>query len=199
MSAVPQNRVNTEHPVQKTLPSATNLANLLPTSIVLAFNALIPPFSNNGTCTQLSNKLLTSLVILVCAILCFLSSFTDSFTSKDGKLYHGIATFKGFYVFNYSTNNGNNDHETSATEVLCKLRIRVVDFVRAFMSLFVFLIFALSNSNVQACLIPNEGPNESALIMNLPLGAGVLSSLLFTIFPTTRRGIGYADMPTSTY
>ena len=183
------------HPVHKTLASAANLANLLPTSTVLAFNALIPPFSNNGTC-QPSNKFLTSLVIVVCAIICFLSSFTDSFMSRDGKLYHGIATFNGLYIFNYTSNNSSYDEEINASE-LCKFRIRVIDFVHAFLSLFVFLVFALSNSNVQSCLIPNEGPNESTLIMNLPLGAGVLSSFLFTIFPTTRRGIGYADMPPS--
>ncbi|XP_061349469.1 protein DMP3 [Gastrolobium bilobum] len=177
-----------DHPVHKTLASAANLANLLPTSTVLAFNALIPPFSNNGSC-ELSNKFLTSLVIFISAIICFLSSFTDSFISSDGKLYHGIATFNGLYVFNYS-----NDEETKE---LCKFRIRVIDFVHAFLSLLLFLVFAVSNSNVQNCLIPNEGTNERALIMNLPLGAGILSSFLFAYFPTTRRGIGYADMPSS--
>ncbi|KAJ1387471.1 Protein DMP [Sesbania bispinosa] len=183
---------NTEHPVHKTLASAANLANLLPTTTVLAFHALIPPFSNNGNCQQLSNKLLTSILILVCAIFCFFSSFTDSFIStRDGKLYHGIATFNGLYVFNYTSSS---DYDDETTE-LCKFRIRVIDFVHAFLSLFVFLIFAISNSSVQTCLVPNEGPNESVLIMNLPLGVGVLSSFLFTIFPTTRRGIGYADMP----
>lgn len=63
------------------------------------------------------------------------------------------------------------------------------------MSLFVFLIFALSDSEVQGCLLPGDGVDENVLVMNLPLGAGVLSSFLFVLFPTTRRGIGYADMP----
>ncbi|KAL1294206.1 hypothetical protein AAHE18_19G125700 [Arachis hypogaea] len=194
------------HPVHKTLTSASNLANLLPTSTVLAFNALIPPFSNNGSC-QPSNTFLTCLVVLVCAIFCFLSSFTDSFMTSDGKLYHGIATFNGLYIFNYNnnnnnnTNNGSDEDDEEETTVggfdLCKFRIRVIDFIHAFLSLFVFLAFAISDSNVQNCLIPKEGANESTLIMNLPLATGVLSSFLFTIFPTTRRGIGYADMPPS--
>ncbi|XLT09094.1 hypothetical protein HN51_054887 [Arachis hypogaea] len=186
------------HPVHKTLTSASNLANLLPTSTVLAFNALIPPFSNNGSC-QPSNTFLTCLVVLVCAIFCFLSSFTDSFMTSDGKLYHGIATFNGLYIFNYNnnnnnnTNNGSDEDDEEETTVggfdLCKFRIRVIDFIHAFLSLFVFLAFAISDSNVQNCLIPKEGANESTLIMNLPLATGVLSSFLFTIFPTTRRGI----------
>ena len=75
-----------------------------------------------------------------------------------------------------------------------KYKLNFIDFVHAFVSLLVFMIFALSNSNVQSCFFPEAGGNENALVMNLPLGAGVLSSFLFTIFPTTRRGIGYADM-----
>ncbi|KAL2490415.1 Protein of unknown function (DUF679) [Abeliophyllum distichum] len=89
---------DSNHPVYKTLASAANLANLLPTGTVLAFRTLTPSFSNKGTC-QLSNKCLTAFLIALCAIICFLSSFTDSFI-EQGKLYYGIATFKGMYIFN---------------------------------------------------------------------------------------------------
>ncbi|XP_034219336.1 protein DMP3 [Prunus dulcis] len=154
------------YPVHQTLASAANLANLLPTGTVLAFQTLIPTFSNNGSC-QLSNN------------------FKDNDT--DGKLYYGIATFKGLYIFNYSKlENINTDLE--------KYKIKFLDFVHAFMSLFVFLIFALSNSHVQSCFLSALGINYSELAMNLPLGAGILSSFFFTIFPTARRGIGYTDM-----
>ncbi|PQP93350.1 uncharacterized protein Pyn_32848 [Prunus yedoensis var. nudiflora] len=176
------------HPVHQTLASAANLANLLPTGTVLAFQTLTPTFSNNGSC-QLSNKFLTASVIVFCALLCFLSSFTDSFKDNDtdGKLYYGIATFKGLYIFNCSKlENINRDLE--------KYKINFLDFVHAFMSLFVFLIFALSNSHVESCFLSGVGINYSELAMNLPLGAGILSSLFFTIFPTARRGIGSTDM-----
>lgn len=176
------------YPVHQTLASAANLANLLPTGTVLAFQTLTPTFSNNGSC-QLSNKFLTASVIIFCALLCFLSSFTDSFKDNDtdGKVYYGIATFKGLYIFNYSKlENINTDLE--------KYKIKFLDFVHAFMSLFVFLIFALSNSHVQSCFLSGVGINYSELAMNLPLGAGILSSFFFTIFPTARRGIGYTDM-----
>ncbi|KAI4301846.1 hypothetical protein L6164_035086 [Bauhinia variegata] len=180
-----QMALDSQHPVHKSLSSAANLANVLPTGTVLAFNALIPSFSNNGSC-QVSHKFLTSSVIIVSAMFCFLSSFTDSIVDSDGKLYYGIATFRGLYIFNY----GNWENNAQ----LVKFKIRAIDFVHAFMSVLVFFAFAISDSNVQRCLVPKEGVNESALIMNLPLGAGVLSSFLFTIFPTTRRGIGCADM-----
>ncbi|KAK6143870.1 hypothetical protein DH2020_024218 [Rehmannia glutinosa] len=175
------------HPVHKTLASAANLANLLPTGTVLAFRTLTPSFSNKGGICQLSNKCLTSTLIVFCSIICFLSSFTDSFVDSDGKLNYGIATFKGLYIFNNNDENGINN--------LSKFRISLMDFVHAFVSLFVFLAFALSDSDVQKCFFPLGGENLDVLVMNLPLAAGIFSSFLFMIFPTTRRGIGYADMP----
>ncbi|KAI3448505.1 hypothetical protein Pfo_005170 [Paulownia fortunei] len=186
------------HPVHKTLASAANLANLLPTGTVLAFRTLTPSFSNKGTC-QLSNKCLTASLIAFCSIICLLSSFTDSFTDSDGKLYYGIATFKGLYIFN-SSDEDRNHIEEMLEEInksidLSKLRISLIDFVHAFVSLFVFLAFALSDSDVQNCFFPLGGENSDVLVMNLPVAAGVFSSFLFMIFPTTRRGIGYADMP----
>ena len=75
-----------------------------------------------------------------------------------------------------------------------RFKLSFKDFVHAFVLLLVFTVFALSNSNVQSCFFPGVGAYENALWMNLPLGAGILSSFLFTIFPTKRRSIGYADM-----
>ncbi|KAB1202300.1 hypothetical protein CJ030_MR8G008698 [Morella rubra] len=180
-----QRNQNSDHPVHNTLASVANLAKLLPTGTVLAFQALTPSFSNNGSC-QLSNKCLTASIIAFCAFFCWLSSFTDSFAAKDGQVYYGFATFKGLYIFNYS--------DCEDTRELDKFKLSFIDFVHAFVSLLVFIIFALSNTTVQSCFFPEAGPDENALIMNLPLGAGVLASFLFTIFPTKRRGIGYSDM-----
>ncbi|XP_059435318.1 protein DMP4-like [Corylus avellana] len=179
----PPNR-SLDHPVHKTLASVANLANLLPTGSVLAFQALTPLFSNNGSC-QLPNKCLTACTIAFCAIFCLLSSFTDSFTDKDGKLYYGIATFNGLYIFNYNYGDGDVKELDKF-----KFKLSLVDFVHAFVSPLVFMVFAAANSNVQSCFFPEAGANESALMMNLPLGAGLFSSLLFTLFPTRRRGIG---------
>ncbi|KAH7866803.1 hypothetical protein Vadar_025213 [Vaccinium darrowii] len=173
--------------LHKTLAATANLANLLPTGTVLAFQALLPSFSNSGDC-KILNKYLTTLLVIFCAIVCFLSSFTDSFIDRDGKLHYGIATFKGLYIFNC------DGEEREKWKDLARFKISCVDFIHSFMSLFVFLIFALSVSNVQECLFPEAGFDENVLVMNLPLGAGVLSSFLFVIFPTMRRGIGYANM-----
>ena len=89
----------------------------------------------------------------------------------------------GLYIFNY-------DYGKDVKE-LDKFKLSLVVFVHAFVSPLVFMVFAATNSNVQSCFFPEAGANESALMVNLPLGAGLLSSFLFTLFPTRRRGIGY--------
>ncbi|KAL2942234.1 Protein DMP10 [Bienertia sinuspersici] len=172
--------------VHKTLAGAANLTNLLPTGTVLAFQALIPPFSHNGLC-HVVNKYLTITLIMVFALVCFLSSFTDSFLGPNGKLYYGIATRKGLYVFNVMK---------WEEEDLSKYRFRFIDFVHAFVSLIVFLVFAFGDSHVLKCFLGKSVDEYwvNALLLNLPLGVGVMSSFLFILFPTTRRGIGYADM-----
>lgn len=174
--------------------AAANLANLLPTGTVLIFQALVPSFSNNGDCV-VANKYLTLPLIACCSLVCFFSSFTDSFIGHhDSKLYYGIATFEGIYLFNdCDCNDGNGEEELDHNQ-RAKYRITVIDFVHAFATLTVFLVFALSSSYVQDCFFPKAGANEKQLIINLPLGVGILSSFLFMIFPTKRRGIGYGDI-----
>ncbi|XP_024439153.1 protein DMP10 [Populus trichocarpa] len=142
---------------QRSQVTAANLANLLPTGTVLAAESLIPSFTNNGECT-LANEYLTLGIIVCCSLGCFLSSFTDSFTGKDGKMYYGIATWNSFHIFNDIDSDDGAGREETTKEFLAA-----------------------------------SGANEKALIMNLPLGAGFLASFLFMLFPTKRRGIGYAD------
>ncbi|KAE8687304.1 putative disease resistance protein NBS-LRR family protein [Hibiscus syriacus] len=178
----------------KALPFSANLANLLPTGTVFAFQAIIPSFSNNGRC-EVAHKYMTLGLIIACSISCFLSSFTDSFVGNDGKLYYGIATFKGLWVFNDEVDDGldleNDKKETD--KIFNKYKLTAIDFLHACCSLTLFLVIACSSFEVQRCFFPKPGPNGNALMTNLPLGFGILASGLFILFPTKRRGIGYGD------
>lgn len=80
-------------------------------------------------------------------------------------------------------------------EDMSTYRICLVDFVHAFVTVLVFLIFGLSDTDVKKCFFEEGGDNLEALMVNLPLGAGVLASFLFMVFPSKRRGIGYIEMP----
>ncbi|KAF3339305.1 hypothetical protein FCM35_KLT16776 [Carex littledalei] len=176
--------------VDKTLSSTANLAQLLPTGTVLAFEALSSSFTDNGQCLM-ANKFLTTLLIFFCLLSCFVFTFTDSLVGQDGKHYYGIATFKGFYVFNFS---GTDEEAARIFHDLRRLRIRIViDFVHAIFSSFVFLVVAFSDTGVQRCFFPSADSNVKELFIKLPLGVAFLASFVFIIFPTTRKGIGYTN------
>ncbi|KAE8010145.1 hypothetical protein FH972_006535 [Carpinus fangiana] len=171
--------------------TAASLANLLPTGTVLVFQALVPSLTGNGKC-QIFNKYLVGFVIAFCAATCFLSSFTDSFKHGD-KLYYGIATCKELCVFNY---DGDEEKSKIEKDLLKSLKLKPPDFFHAFGSLIVFLIFAVSSTDVLLCFFPEaDRENEYSIVIYLPLVAGALSSFLFTYFPTERKGLGYTDTP----
>jgi hypothetical protein len=65
--------------------------------------------------------------------------------------------------------------------------------VHAIFAAVVFLTVAFSDVGLQRCFFPHAGANTSELLKNLPLGTAFLSSFVFLIFPTTRKGIGYSD------
>lgn len=202
----PPNRGGGSIVLNKALASAATLVKLLPSSTVFAFHALSPSFSNSGLCYP-SNKYLTALLIIVCSISCCFFAFTDSITGSDGKVYYGVATYEGIYVFNnYCSGNGrgrnNNadvrgggggDNDDGLMD-LKRFRIRWMDYMHALFSLIVFMTIAFGDSEVMKCFFPCAGPNHKTLLVNLKLGAVFLSSVVFLIFPTSRKGIGYLDM-----
>ncbi|XP_051220441.1 protein DMP2 [Lolium perenne] len=188
--ASPPPSVAGKPPVDKTLSSASDLLKLLPTGTVLAFQALAPSFSNHGVC-HAANRYLVLALVGGCAISCVLLSFTDSLVGRDGGLYYGAATFWGFYPFNFTGTRAERD---AVFKDLCRYRVTPMDFVHAIFSAVVFLAVAFADASIQSCLFPDAGPDLRELLVNLPLAAGFLASMVFMIFPTTRKSIGYTDM-----
>eukprot|EP01018_Ginkgo_biloba_P016637 Gb_04839 [translate_table: standard] len=170
--------------LSQTFVSTAHLANLLPTGTLLAFQILCPIFSNNGVCDAVS-RFMTQCLLALCGISCFLLCFTDSFRgSSDGKIYYGVTTPKGLWVFEYvSRENGSPEPD--------KYKLRFVDFLHAFLSVLVFCAVALLDQNVVHCLYPSPKEQTEEVLDVLPVGIGVICSLLFVVFPTTRHGIGY--------
>ena len=134
----------------KVVSSAANLAQLLPTGSVVAYQALSPSFTNRGACLA-SSRYLTAALLYLCFVSCVFFSFTDSFVGADGKLYYGLATAKGFLVFNYTGDDGGDREEEDAErrrqvfKNLHTLRIRWVDYMHALFSAVV------PNSGIQRC------------------------------------------------
>lgn len=105
-------------------------------------------------------------------------------------MFYGVSTFKGLAVFNYEGRESEDERIKVEVE---NLMIKSKDLMHAFVSVFVFLIFAYSSLEVQSCYFPAtiRDDLEYSMVIYLPLLAGILSSFLFTTFPTKRRGIGY--------
>ncbi|KAK4271082.1 hypothetical protein QN277_019824 [Acacia crassicarpa] len=170
--------------ITRTLTSTANLANLLPTGTLLAFQILTPIFTGNGACSD-TTRLLTYSLLAVLGISCFLASFTDS-VEVNGKVYHGLATFKGMWLFDYPV-----DAPGSDLPDMSKKRVRLLDFIHAVLSLSVFAAVALRDRNVVSCLYPSPALETKQVLDIVPVGIGLIGSLLFIVFPTTRHGVGY--------
>ncbi|KAL5835579.1 hypothetical protein ACOSQ4_015076 [Xanthoceras sorbifolium] len=177
-------------PGNKKLSIAANLANLLPIGTTLVFQAFMPSFTNNGSCLR-AHKSLTSSTIICFSVICFFSSFTNSFiAASNGKLYYGLATPNGLHIFNKDEDNDDdNNNNTNEGEkvnrdqqqrnvdikkrgeghhqkklkinfkdgldeeekkILAKYRIRWTDFLHAFGSLLVFVVYVISSYDTEA-------------------------------------------------
>ncbi|PKA58378.1 hypothetical protein AXF42_Ash013884 [Apostasia shenzhenica] len=174
--------------LSQALAIVSNLANLLPTGTLLAFQLLVPVFTKNGSCDP-ATRLMTLALLLLLAASAFVACFTDSFRLPDGRVFYGLATPRGMWLFE-------TPPESSASEVpdLSKYRLRVVDFVHAALAALVFGVVALRDKNVVECFYPSPETTTTKEVLDiLPLGIGVICSMLFVVFPTTRNGVGRVD------
>ncbi|XP_030512801.1 protein DMP4-like [Rhodamnia argentea] len=166
----------------QTFESTAHLANLLPTGTVLAFQLLSPIFSNQGNCDPVSRVMMAGLVLL-CGLSSFLLCFTDSFRDRKGNVCYGFATPRGLWVIDGS--------DTLPPELKDQYRLRFIDFAHAFMSVLVFGAVALFDENTVNCFYPTPSDETREVLTALPVGIGVICTMLFVVFPTKRHGIGF--------
>ncbi|KAG8046298.1 hypothetical protein GUJ93_ZPchr0008g12375 [Zizania palustris] len=166
------------------MATTANLANLLPTGTVMAFQLLAPAFTNNGACDA-TTALLTRGLLAVLALSCLLASFTDSIRCPaDGLVYYGLATPRGLWLLDYPPGSA-PPPDTS------RYRLTLIDAVHAALSVAVFGVVAARDKNVVSCFWPAPPKGTAEVLSIVPLGVGVMCSLLFVAFPTRRHGIGY--------
>ncbi|KAJ4962582.1 hypothetical protein NE237_022521 [Protea cynaroides] len=165
--------------VINTILSGTARLNiLLPTATILAFSIFAPILTNDGKCDTL-NRWLMAIFLGISAASCVFFTFTDSFRTASGRLYYGVATFNGIWTF-----NGGRKRPCQPANY----RLRWADLFHASLSLIAFLTFAGSNYDVVLCYYPDL-PRK--VTNTVPLVVGFIISVLFVVFPSNRRGIGY--------
>ncbi|GAA0172448.1 hypothetical protein LIER_26274 [Lithospermum erythrorhizon] len=170
--------------ISQTLESTANLASLLPSGTLLAFELLMPIFTNDGSCDT-TTRPMTLVLLAILASTCFLASFTDSIEASDGQIYHGLATLKGLWIFDYPAASA-----SGIPDDLSKYRVNIIDMVHAVSSVFVFVAIALKDNNVVQCFYPSPDHSTLEILDVVPIGIGLICSLLFVVFPSRRRGIG---------
>ena len=87
------------------------------------------------------------------------------------------------WLFDYTEGNNVPD--------LTKYRLRLIDSVHGVLSVLVFIAVALRDRNTVNCFYPDPEKETQEALDIIPIGIGLISSLLFVIFPTRRHGIGY--------
>lgn len=165
---------------EKTFTSLGNLIRLLPTGTVFLYQFANPLLTNGGHCT-ITNKILSGLLISFCGLSCFFSTFTDSYTDKDGNTHYGFATIKGFWPC----------YSDSISVDFSTYKLQVGDFVHAFLSLIVFGVVSLLDSDTVECFYPSFESTQKVLLMTLPPIIGSVAGVVFVMFPNKRHGIGY--------
>ncbi|KAG6652421.1 protein DMP3-like [Carya illinoinensis] len=175
--------------ISQTLEGTANLAKLLPSGTLLAFQLLIPVFTQNGACDS-ATRPMTAILLVILAVSCFAASFTDTVKASDGQVYHGLATFKGMWLFDYP-----GPSNPSGLPNLSSYKIRFIDWVHAVLSVLVFGAVAMRDKNVLQCLYPTPGREIEEVLDIVPVGFGLICSLMFVVFPTRRNGIGYPVTP----
>lgn len=165
---------------------ASNLANLLPTGTFLAFTAIAPVITDNGTCDDAFELYLTIATLVFFALFCFFSCFTDSYQAVDGKVYYGLVTFKGLWTPQLPEVLHPGDKE--------EFKVQWTDVIHAVLSLAVFAACALMTATIRECFYPNIPDNVVRIV---PAVVGFSVSAVFVSFPSKRHGIGFPVSPSS--
>uniref|UniRef100_A0A453F7H7 DUF679 domain-containing protein n=1 Tax=Aegilops tauschii subsp. strangulata TaxID=200361 RepID=A0A453F7H7_AEGTS len=175
---------NNMSPTQKAIgqayQSTGHLAKLLPSGTVLAFQLLAPTMAKHGHCGDL-DRMMTGGLVVLCALSCFVLSFTDSFRDENGKVRYGFATFKGLWVIDGGV--------TLDPHAAVEYKIQFLDFFHATVSATIFVAIALFDQNVASCFYPIPSEDTKQVLTTVPVAIGVIGSMLFVSFPTTRHGI----------
>ncbi|OEL22956.1 hypothetical protein BAE44_0016026 [Dichanthelium oligosanthes] len=169
--------------ISQTYQSTAHLATLLPTGTVLAFQLLSPIVTAQGHCIR-ANRAMAGALLALCALSCFVLSFTDSFRGARGAVRYGFATFRGLWVIDGGA-------QLEDPQAAAGYRIRFLDFVHAAVSVMIFAAVALFDQNVVSCFYPVPSEDARQVLTVLPIAIGVVGSMLFVTFPTTRHGIGF--------
>ncbi|CAN6374328.1 unnamed protein product [Urochloa humidicola] len=188
--------------VDKSMGIAASLSMLLPTSATLAFETLVPSFTNGGACSDHDvNFVFTWGLMIFLTVLCALLRFTDSVADMYGKTYYVFATRNGFKLFSHEPKDLRVSDDKQENRMMWKdlkrrMKRKPRDFLHASFSSAVFMALAFCKAKVQACLVPTETWQWKKLLTILPLAVGTWGSSpssCSSSSPPPGKGVGEED------
>ncbi|CAJ1941146.1 unnamed protein product [Sphenostylis stenocarpa] len=180
-SSISTSRNHTTGMTNTTFAAVGSFIKLLPTGTVFVFQFLNPVVTNSGQCNE-SRRWLSAVLLVICSLCCTFSSFTDSYTGSDNQRHYAIVTPRGLWP-----------SPASNSVDLSLYRLWVGDFVHAALSLLVFVVLGLLDTNTVHCFYPGFESTQKSLLQVLPTVIGIIAGGLFMIFPDNRHGIGYPN------
>ncbi|KAL3740044.1 hypothetical protein ACJRO7_021338 [Eucalyptus globulus] len=172
-----------ENPVHMACRLVQYLANRLPIRSFFAFQVL-------SGISSFSNKSVTAVLVSVLGIVCFASCFTDSSDVHSGVYFRRV--YIRLCSFAIRDTSFITCLQSRTTYRLPRYQIRPSDFVHAAMSTAVYAALVLSDQNVMDALYPCASGRLRLSLQWVRLAVVVFSALLLLIFPTYRRGVGFA-------
>jgi len=169
-----------------------NLSNVLPTGTFMAFQVLAPLATNNGDC-GVTEKVLTSVALIVLSALCFISCFTDSYRDQNRVLHPGFVTSGGLWNPTFQDPAFIAAHQNQGAYYLGPndiYRRCNRDFVNAGVSVAALATLTLLTPPVTTCFYPHIAVS---IVKTVPLLVGLLVSAIYAFQPNTRHGIGFAS------
>jgi hypothetical protein len=170
-----------------------NLANLLPTGTFLTFQAVVPLFTNNGSCNLancgVTEKIMTALLSLTFCSINWILTFTDSISTTSGKHYYGLVTCYGLYNPQFKTSGMANVVGSTYVGDPSRYKVTIWDFINGILSVTVFATLALLTQPVASCYWPKL---SITIEKTVPILVGIIAAAYFSIAPTPRRGVGYS-------
>ncbi|KAI4317687.1 hypothetical protein L6164_025537 [Bauhinia variegata] len=168
------------------IPVTTYLGNLvkyLPTGTVFVYQTLNAAATDSGHCDPL-NRYLSSFLFGICLFVCFLGSFTDSYTDQNGQRRYVLVTPWDLVPAPTATHNISN--------------FGPGDVFHAFISTAVFAVLGLMDTNTVLCFYPEYESTKRTLLQLLPPVALAIPCVACSCFPYNRHGLGYPPTATST-
>jgi hypothetical protein len=165
------------------LSSLSNLAKMLPTGVIFVFQILSNLLSGNGDCGK-GHKILVGVCLGILGIVCFVLSFSDTFTDSNGKVRYGIATRSGMATVSSGKNKVKPSNESD-------YKLEFKDFLGAVLAVVLFAVVSLTDKNVVQCLYPSAKSSINKWVQALPVAVSLVTSAVFVLIPSKRQGISH--------